>query len=366
MSPFKPKRKNLQKILRAHQKTIIKSGLICGTVIFALLTVISFTTAREANETVISSQEQFQIHYDFEVYPTKSTLYPNPESALDKSVEVIHKNLTRKIELEIIGLVRGQGLETPMNEDLLRITPTVSTATWEKNLEMEIIIEQSDREEGGFAFHQYRGLLEVPFEEAEELVGIISEEIGGRMPEEYAINFHTELIRGEDREGLLGSFAFTISNQFIRYEGERLYEQMLHQEEEQISANKMGLAGFEVGIETARIIFPLFLGLFILGGAIFLGKQRTAGSLTINEALEERNRIDKKYKSRMIGARQGMEFKKEKEKVLLSSFEDLLKVADEREKPVIQSGDLEKTGHLRYIVLDEDTYYYYELESEVD
>lgn len=358
-----------KQIFKRNRSRILKGFLITGVLICIPLTVSSFTRPVEEQQTLTNYQESLEILYEFEVYPIKSTLYPNPNEPLPRGIEVIHQNLTDYINIKITGSLRGEDLATEsLQQDLFIWKIIVSTDTWERELDWEPKVTSTEVTEGEETLYQFVLEDTVPFQEAKALVATIEEEIDGRK-EDYSLTFHTELHsslqESAQAETLTGIFSFQSTPRTIRYDQENYFEKLVKNEEEQVIESRLNIAGRNLNVSTARIIFPSFLTVFLLSGGAIMVQSQKEKMKTFTPREITLLKIQKRYKKQMVETLDARGMEKNHHPIPLKSFEDLLKLSEEREKPIIQ-GALEAqpqtdSPKIRFFILDEGNYYYYDI-----
>ncbi len=353
----------------------ITAAVIIALIIFSgVMTVKALQILPVYSQDILRRSETQRIICDYKVFTAPSLLYAD-DLILPAGLESYFKNVVNRIEFEVAGEIEVNPARVPEGE--LSVSLFVrSPGQWEKELGLKpetAVLEQS------------AGLLRVvsnftlPLEEAALLAEAIIQEIEVRPREGYSLVIKSVLSSGaspaavdpgKDPQGngdLVGEYVFGLSNTLIEPRGELFYETKKESKDSISTANYMRVFGFPLTVSTGRVLFPSALVVFLLAGGIFYSRflaGKTNGAVV--GPAGGLGRIKRRYHGRIAMAGGIGAFPADSLKVEMKSFQDLLKIADEKETPILQvaakEGSEERSVH--FYVVDGQTLYFYSINPD--
>jgi len=341
-------------------KTIFILSIVAA-LFFAAMTAAAFSKPA----TVVGKQETGyciqSIEYSYRVFPTSSVLYPEADP-LPQGLPSYFFRLTDKIEVTVKGSISTDadiGEKTDFQVKAL----VRSEEQWEKEINLNHSIENFVDEKGALVFQT---TFNLPLSSVQGLVDKIVEETGVHLYDGYNIvlvsTIHHPPLEGgsitEDR--FSGELQFKVDPYTIKPQGELVHVQEDRAEEELVAANRMNIFGLLLKVSLGRVLFASLMLLFA-GAAAFSGtkihsreKKESAEALLLKK-------IDRRYGRRIIKVGEFKELPPDLIKVKVDSFEELVKIADERERPILQVARPRNDKNSRFFLVDEKTLYYFSL-----
>ena len=299
-------------------------------------------------------------------------------------LESYFKNVINRIEFQVTGEIEVSPDIEPEGE--LHVSLFVrSPGQWEKDLGLKPKTTVLERGEG---LIRYNSNFTLPLEEAVALAEAIIEEIEVRPREGYSLVIKSVLSSntppvGEDRLGeetpgedprlqengdLTGEYEFGLSNTLIEPRGELLYETVEESRDTVTTANYMIVFGYPLAVSTGRIVFPSALAVFLLLGGISYTSLVRKTNGAAGGSSGRLSRIRKRYRSRIVMASGIRALSESSLKVEMESFKDLLKIADEKDTPILQVTERERDGSegksAQFYVVDGETLYFYNINAD--
>jgi len=375
----------LKKNQRPKNAQLAISVVIIVLIIFSGVMTVKALQALPVNSQEILKQSKTQrIIYDYQVFTAPSILYPEG-SALPAGLESYFKNVINRIEFQVTGEIEVSPDIEPEGE--LHVSLFVrSPGQWEKELGLKPKTTVLERGEG---LVRYSSNFTLPLEEAAALAEAIIEEIEVRPREGYSLVIKSvlssnippvaedplgEIPPGEDpqlRENgdLTGEYEFGLSNTLIEPKGELLYETIEESRDKVSTTNYMSVFGLPLTVSTGRILFPSALAVFLLlGGISYTSLARKTNGTAGDSSSGRLSRIRKRYRSRIVMASGIRALSESSLKVEMESFKDLLKIADEKDTPVLQVTERERDGSegksAQFYVVDGETLYFYNINAD--
>ena len=171
----------------------------------------------------------------------------------------------------------------------------------------------------------------------------------------------TSLSEAVAEEALSASYEFELWQGMIEPLGEELAFSNREEVVETVTAAKLfSFFGYNISVVSARIIFSVLFLLFLTLLIYQQMKAKKNSSGVINPVAAEVRRIRKKYGNRIIEIADLKEIPAGYLQVQLYSFKDLLKLAEEREHPILQISSVDFKTSCFYTV-DDNTLYVYRI-----
>ncbi len=325
-----------------HEKVIkyLKIFVIISVVIVmfsGVMTVKALLAEEELSEELIVKEIEKNINYDYRVNKQPSILYPEGTEPLEFGAkEVYFTSLVDDFEIIVEGEISKEPSSNP-DGDMDISLYLFDEERWEYEMEPQIDIKENNSEDGVSIF---KSSLTLPVDEALGIKEAISEETGVR-PRDVKFVVKSELetppLEDDEQPGVLASdYSLAIDDNIIEPGEEESYENSSKITEEITETNYLGVLGISMKVSQGRTVFPV-LTLFFLavcGFGTYVIRQKQLE--TINAGKLEFNKIKKRYGKRIIETKEFNGDISEKAKIKVSSFEELIKISDEIEKPILQ------------------------------
>ena len=374
----------MKKNQRPKNAQLAISVVIIVLIIFSGVMTVKALQALPVNSQEILKQSKTQrIIYDYQVFTAPSILYAEG-STLPAGLESYFRNVINRVEFQVTGEIEVHPDIEPEGE--LHVSLFVrSPGQWEKDLGLKPKTTVLERGEG---LIRYNSNFTLPLEEAVALAEAIIEEIEVRPREGYSLVIKSVLSSntppvGEDPLGeetpgedprlqengdLTGEYEFGLSNTLIEPRGELLYETVEESRDTVTTANYMIVFGYPLAVSTGRIVFPSALAVFLLLGGISYTSLVRKTNGAAGGSSGRLSRIRKRYRSRIVMASGIRALSESSLKVEMESFKDLLKIADEKDTPVLQVTERERDGSegksAQFYVVDGETLYFYNINAD--
>lgn len=352
-----------------NNQLVLPVVIIVLIIFFGVMTVKAWQTVPVKSQDILQQSKTQRIIYDYKVFTAPSILYAEG-SSLPAGLESYLKNVTARIDFQVIGEIEVNPDLKPEGNLLVNLFVR-SPGQWEKELGLRpetTVLEQ------GEGIIRFSSNFTLPLEEATELAETIIKEIEVRPREGYSLVIKSVLSSntssaGEDTQesgDLTGEYEFALSNALIEPRGELLHETTEESRDTVSTVNYMSVFGFPLAASTGRVLFTSVLAVLLLFGGISYSSQAKKTNGAADSFAGRVRQIRKRYRSRIVMAR-GIKLLPESSlKVEMASFKDLLKIADEKETPILQvnerEGFEEKSVH--FYVIDGDTLYFYTINSD--
>lgn len=340
--------------------------------IFLIILMIysAIMTIKVLQLTPVLTQETTQerrlqkIVYDYKVYPAPSILYPPGSGVLPPGQSSYFTNVTQQIQFEIRGEIEGSP-DTEPQADFQVSLLLRSPGQWEKKMDYtpEVIVERPVQGKQVF-----KSNFTLPLASAIELGKAIIEELGVMPREGYSLVIQSRMVSppldANDVSGgnpLVGEYAFNLRGSTIEPAGELLYEKEETSQETAIQTNYINFWGYHLNVSLARILFPALLIASLLGVGFYILYWPRPRPGSTNQGAMEYGRIKGRYGGRIIRVGQLKDIPANSLKIEMEDFRDLIKIADERERPILQVNSQNQRNLVQFYVIDDDTFYYYQI-----
>lgn len=339
--------------------SIISAVLV---IVFGFISINVLLAEEKVSEEVVVKEREKNINYDYRVKKQPSILYPEGTDPIKFGTkEIYFTSLIDEFEVIVEGEVFMEPSSNPEGDMDISLY-LVDEERWEYEMEPQIKRENTSGDEEGVLIIE--SLLTLPIEEALEVKEAISEETGVRTNDVKFVvksELETPPLEEDKQAGVLASdYSFAIDQNIIEPGDEEYYENSSKITEEIIKTNNFNILGVSMEVSQGRNIFPplaLFF-LIVCGSGTYIIRQKQVDS--INAGKVEFNKIKKRYGKRIIETKEFYSDISEQAKIKVSSFEELIKIADEIEKPVLQYYEVREDGSVSvfYIISDGIMYCY--------
>ena len=309
-----------------------------------------------------------RIIYDYRVYPLPSTLFPPGTGPLPAGEKSYYMNITQKIEFEATGEIETPYLTEPQGDFRINLLLR-SPGQWEKKMDYTPIITTQRPAEGKLVF---TANFDLPLAAAEALGEMIAEELGVRPRDAYSLVIQSSIICPSLDPGTVssgstvaGEYEFVLRGRTIEPVGELRYEKKETSPETALQANYISLWGHPLDVSRARILFPVLLLASLLGLGLFSLACFRPGSAARHEGNIELDSIRRRYGGRIIKVGELKDIPLDGLKIEMQDFKELVRIADERERPILQA-DSQKDQNpnlAQFYVVDDNTLYFYKIEA---
>jgi hypothetical protein len=348
--------------IKRNSHKFLLAFFILLIVFSSFMTLRAFRTPAVLSEDVTKKRKTQRISYDYRVYPAASTLYPRGSDSLPPGHKSYFYNITNRIEFEIVGEI--ETFNTPEPEGDLNVRLILrSPDQWEKEIDYvpQAIVDKPDK--GKLVF---RSTFNVPLSLAMQLSETIMDEIGVRSRDACNLVIQSTIdsppLEGSDDSDdapLVGEYVFALKGSTIEPSGELLFEKEETVKETLTRANYLKLWSYSLDVSRARIVFPFLQVLSLLGFGLHLFLRRRAYLSTVDKSVIELERIKRRYSGRIIEIGGLRDIPESSLKIEVENFEELVRIADERERPILQLSP--KNQHdldfVQFYIVDVDTLY---------
>ncbi len=309
-----------------------------------------------------------RILYDYRVYPTPSTLFPAGTDPLPPGQKSYFANVTQRIEFEVAGeveVVPAAEPEADLNISLFLRSPE----QWEVRLDYAPEIAVDRPSEGRLAF---KSSFVLPLALAVQVGEAIVEELGIRPRDAYNLvimsSINCPLLGADDSSGtnpLVGEYVFALRGRTIEPAGRLLHEREEMSKETVIQINHLRLWGYSLDVSRARVLFPSLLFVSMLGFGICFSIWRKSRPKIVDKGAMGLERIKRRYGGRIIKVGELKDIPEGSLKIEVGNFKELVKIADERERPILQvnSQTRRHVSMAEFCVVDEGTLFFCRTET---
>lgn len=335
---------------------IYKIALIIAAVIFILsgfAAFHAFTYPKQIERIAYENNIQQRTAYDYKIDVIPSALYPQggtitPDNRIfTRITEGLRIKLDSSITAEEAISVKGN------YKVILKIN---AEDYWEK--EYATLIDTRGFDLEGEEVHLVQDEIYVSLSEIVKYTESLEEELGV-SPSQYIIKVvpvvEGTILAGENNNPLdsLPELTFSFTPREILLTGEQEFTKDIPIREVETLSSNYKLAGISIPLLAARVVF-LVISLLSLAYIVFyvikFFKKAEGG---ISESVA----IDRKYRSRLINLKREIEYSGQ-HLLLVDDFKSLIKIADEKEFPVLRYEDL--AGNVGYYIIDGQCIYRYQ------
>ena len=330
--------------------------LIVFIILFSVISVKSLFMPTQITEDVNIGEKKQTIAYNYAVYTKPSILFPQGTAPLPAGAQSYLLNVIEFIDFEIAAAITTPVGQDPAGDLGVKLFIR-SDEQWQKELSVVPTITKASSENGA----QFNATFKLPFREAIALGEQIVKEIDVGPQSAYKLIVQSTLLSqaGEKTE-FVADYEFALGGGFIQPNGDLMNEKVVKLTQTLTSVNKLSVLWIPIKVPTARVLFPILLVFCVGLAAYYRVNLRKTGVPIINAKQTEIKKIKKKYGNRIIEVSDVQDVPDGYIQVQLHSFKDLMKVADERERPVFQLS----TDHLQmanFYTVDEKTLYVFRL-----
>lgn len=354
------------KVLRLLPIPLGLLALLCivlaGRAIFAPLQIEEVATTQVLKQEVV---------FDYTAIPRVSTLYPSTNPLGKQPAYLV--NLIDQFQVKVkCNINAPDGAEV---QGTHQVTMRVDAGgLWTK----DYVLSREQSFSGSGSFKAFDLPLAIPIRELLAFGAQVNKE-AETGPAAYKLTVTpTIIVEATNDTTLLAnnftpSFAFELSNILLTPKGlpkdrfvedvdptqDLLQTNLVSQPITHIVPNQFPLLGKQLTIPAARVLFSC-AALLLIYAVIKL----ITFNYKMRPQLTEAEKIQKRYSSRLIDVKYGV-LGLGTQQLQLGSFQALLTIADEREKPILHATNLDgiENGHIYYLVDDNITYSYFLPES---
>jgi hypothetical protein len=212
----------------------------------------------------------------------------------------------------------------------------------------------------------------LPLSLAVETGELIVEELGVRPRDAYNLVVRSRLAcppldpaNPSETSPLVGEYVFALRGSTIDPTGEFVFETKETLNETVTHINYMSILGHPLDVQNARAFFQALLTTSVLGLGFYVYEWQATRPRARDKAVAELDRIRRRYGGRIIRASGLRDIPAGSLKVSIADFKDLAKMADERERPILQVDVLTDEGRqmTEFYVVDEDVLYSYRVRT---
>ncbi|NLA59542.1 MAG: DUF5305 domain-containing protein [Firmicutes bacterium] len=355
-----------KKVRKLHVLYLVLFGLVC--VYLLTMTIRSLGTPTVLATEVPRESRVRRITYDYKVYPSPSRLFPPGTGPLPSGRSSYFANVTRKIDFEVTGEVEASHITDPEADfqvELLLRAPD----QWEIQMDHTPEITVDRPGDGRIVF---KSSFTLPLSLAVETGELIVEELGVRPRDAYNLVVRSRLAcppldpaNPSETSPLVGEYVFALRGSTIDPTGEFVFKTKETLNETVTHINYMSILGHPLDVQNARAFFQALLTTSVLGLGFYVYEWQATRPRARDKAVAELDRIRRRYGGRIIRASGLRDIPAGSLKVSIADFKDLAKMADERERPILQVDVLTDEGRqvTEFYVVDEDVLYSYRVRT---
>lgn len=325
----------------------------------------------EIEEVATTQVLEQEVTFDYTAIPRLSTLYPNANPLGKQPAYLV--NLIDQFQVNIqchIGAPEGTEVQGT-HQVTMRLD---AGGLWTK----DYVLSREQPFSGSGSFTAFDLPLAIPFRELLAFGAQVSKE-AETGPGVYKFTIIPKIAAEAASDTTLlvndfaPSFAFELSNILLTPKGlpkdrymedanaaqDLLQTNLVSQPIMQIVPNQFPLFGRQLTIPAARVLFICAaLVLFYAVGMLITFNYKRRPQLT------EAEKIQKRYSNKLVDVKYGSPGRGTQQ-LQLGSFQALLTIADESEKPILHATNVDgiENGHLYYLIDDSITYSYFLPES---
>lgn len=350
---------------RLKNSKLLLVGAVALFMVFAVLSVDALRRPQKIEEKVVSNKIVQKTNFDYKIEVKPCILYP--DGGIVSPEGDIISEITKSIKLTVNSDITSEKPVTVKGTQKVTFS-LIAENLWERQY---VLTQEKPFEMNGMENKIIQSEYVINLQELYDFMEKVQKEIKA-YPEKYLIKLKPQLngnIIFEDKEIPLDTtpeITFEAGSNFIK---------LLDSEENQESEKKTNGREFikETPVENINTIYPEYnlfgrnfpiiavrygfsiTALLLLLFIIYSLKQKI--KLPEGKVLSEAEKIDKKYKSRLLFL-QGAINKKDKSVFTLQTFKSLINLSDERELPIVRIKNDDMT--VSYQVVDGDCIYVYE------
>jgi len=317
------------------------------------MTFVSYRTPVSTMRETILQEIAAEVSFDTRVYPVASTLYPDAETPISPRPQYF-ESVTDRVLVEVVGHVHAVTPTPDLVGDMqVELVVIETDELWAKVLGISPEVATSRSSDTTV---QLVSTFELPIEEARALANSIRDEIEVGSREDFTLQVRAVLDYGSEggaTRTVSADYAYNIHDKLIEPHGEPIANDRIVDTRTDSINNHVTLAGLVMPVQGARVWFPLLGVLALAGLTINVWITRS-----IDDGLKELARIKQKYGARLIRVREIHELGSLMVRAEVNRFADLARLADERDRSILQTTSEDGTETVFY-VLDEDRVYKY-------
>lgn len=342
---------------------------------FSVMTFKAFGIPPTFKEEMLKESTRQSISYDYMVYPSPSTLYPSGTEPLPSGEKSYFANITQKIVFEVAGEIEVFSSKEPEGDFQIGLFLR-SPEQWEKKMDFapEITVNRPSKEK-----LEFKAGFTLPLGQAELMGETIVEELGIRPRDAYNLVIQSRIDNLSPAVGdvsndipLIGEYTFALKGRIIEPMGQLLYEKEGASKETVTRINYIDFLGYSLEVILARMLIASLLIVSLLGiGFFYLIRRKTSVGSAVSLEVKELERINRRYASRIIKVGKMKEIPENSLVIEVDNFKELVKIANEREKPILQVNSQKQftlnpnpnlnPNSVRFYIVDEDTLYFYKI-----
>jgi len=326
-----------------------------------VISVSAFRASPAYSDEVPVETRSKELVYDYRVHKAPSSLYPEGKKLEPGEKEAYLNRILEQIQMVISGKIEAQ---PPLEEEgeMNLSFKLHSKGQWERPLDFNTTADKSTPGEETIHFEADFAL---PIAQAKDLAEEIEEDVGMRarnlnlMVKSY---LESPPLAGKKEESrLTGEYKFELGDDFIKPQGELLHQSKETVTEEKVVANYISFLGIPAKVVNARMAFPLLL-MFSVMGIVSIYCRYYRQQPLLDKKNREIQRINKRYGNRLVKINEINELPPEYAQVQVRSFKELVKLADEVERPIMHLTSEGMEGQKAWFYLiQEGTCYYYRI-----
>ncbi len=352
---------------KIYLKKILIPVILIVIVLFSVLTIWALITPPVLTEEVLRQSIYRNINYDYRVYTTPSTLYPEGTPPLLPEVGFYYTNLTDRV----VFTVAANTVEITNNDfDPQAVDFSIalfirSPEQWEIKLDdFDPPVSVTTPVDGTI---EYMATFALPLTMAQQLSEKIAEETGVRPRDGVQLVIISNLItHSEDgaSSNLTAEYLFTLKDTLIEANQDLSFSDDQVIADKTNTVNYLSMFGAAMKVSMGRYLFPSFLVFSLLAGGYYVKDARKNGPAGQENLTLRRAKLKKRYSSRIIEVNELKGVVAQKTVLIgVKDMKELIRVADELERPVLQVITSEELGEsiAQYYVVGEEAIYSYKL-----
>lgn len=328
--------------------------LVTLLILSTTITILSISRPATTTNQIDGNTTQMETSYDYKATITPNILYPNGGTV--KVGTTIFKKITTAIPVTMKSVIHSQNQVIAKGTHETKLVIKAGDI-WERTFPLE---QKQTFEQKGTEIAVLASTYKIDLEKIQPFITQVENETG-IQPAQYTLEVVPNILgtiryAGKERDfQVQDKLVFQYSNEDIILASGKSFTSTMPFTKAQITTNTFNLFGLTLPLNPVRIISTLLSILFLITIIFAYRNGKTNYKAPIASQME---RINKKYGNRIIPVSQKINIA-QKSIITLDSFKSVIKIADERELPVLFYKDKHQEIGI-YFIIDGDYLYSYE------
>ncbi|HEY2422228.1 MAG TPA: DUF5305 family protein [Neobacillus sp.] len=335
--------------LKKNKKTFIFI-LILFLLVTAAISIYSLSLPPTTTNQFNGNNTQIQTNYDYKATMAPNILYPNGGTV--DAGNTIFKKMTTAIPVNLKSTIHAENQVTANGTHEVQLVIKAGDV-WERKFPLE---QPQTFEQQGTEISVIDNTYSIDLEKVQTFITQVEQETG-ITPAQYTLEVVPNIQgtlqnKGEERNFQVeDKLVFQYSYDGITLASQKTFTTMAPFTKTEVITNAFKLFGLSLPLAPVRVTSSLLSSLLLLTLIFAFKNGRSVGSQV--------EKVNKKYQSRIIPVSAKINLT-QKSIFILDSFKSVIKIADEKESPILYYKD-QQSGSEVYLIVDGDYLYSYEL-----